>query len=189
RPLIACQVRQGGHRRWVCAERELKRQGYHVGRADGRVGPHSVWAIYAFEKVARRKVRGTFTNGDWRKMVRRPRYKVRRPGLPDDHVEINIARQLIVLVRNGKARYFAHTSTGKPSTPTVRGTFSVYEKRPYYQPWNDMYKAIFFYRGYAMHGYPKVPTYPASHGCARTYNRNQDWLYPKISYGERVAVY
>ena len=192
RPLVACQVREGGMRRWACAERELRRQGYDIRRADGRVDRFSVWAIMAFEKVAwrsRSAGNGSFTNAEWRRMVARPRYKVRRTDLPGDHVEINIARQLIVLVRNGKARYFAHTSTGKPSTPTVRGTFSVYEKRPYYQPWNDMYKAIFFYGGYAMHGYPSVPTYPASHGCTRTYNGNQDWLYPKISMGERVAVY
>jgi lipoprotein-anchoring transpeptidase ErfK/SrfK len=71
----------------------------------------------------------------------------------------------------------------------VRGTFTVYEKRPYYQPHNRMYKSIFFYRGYAVHGYPEIPTYPASAGCARTYNGDQDFLYPKVRIGDRVAVY
>jgi len=31
-----------------------------------------------------------------------------------------------------------------------------------------MYYSIYFLRGFAIHGYHSVPTYPASHGCVRT---------------------
>ena len=30
-----------------------------------------------------------------------------------------------------------------------------------------MYYSLYFLRGFAMHGYNPVPTYPASHGCVR----------------------
>ncbi len=187
--IARCQVAKGRQRSWYCAEKTLRRQGYHMPKVDGRADRFSLWAIYAFEKVAGLGAYGSFGNREWNRMLRNPRMKVRRPDLPDTHVEINIGKQLILLVKNGKVRNHLHTSTGKASTPTIRGTFTVYEKRPYYQPHNHMYKSIFFYGGYAMHGYPSIPTYPASHGCARTYNGNQDFIYPRVFIGERVATY
>ena len=187
--IARCQIGRGSQRSWYCAEKTLRRQGYHMPRVDGRADRFSIWAIYAFEKVAGLGARGSFANQEWDAMVRNPRMKVRRPDLPDTHVEINIGKQLILLIKNGKARNVIHTSTGKSSTPTIRGTFTVYEKRPYYQPHNRMYYPIFFQGGYAFHGYPEIPTYPASAGCARTYNGNMDFIYPKIFIGERVATY
>ena len=184
-----CQVRSGRVRSWRCAERTLKQQGYDVREVDGKVDRLSIWAIYAFEKVAGRSANGTFGDDEWAAMLRNPRVKVRRPDLPSKHIEINLGKQLIMLVENGRVRNHLHTSTGKSSTPTVRGTFTVYEKRPYYQTHNRMYWSIFFYGGYAIHGYPEIPTYPASAGCARTFNGNQDFIYPRVDYGERVYVY
>ena len=187
-PVARCQLAQGHSRNWYCAESELRRQGYHVPHVDGNTDRFSVFAIFAFEKVARLGAYGSFGNTEWQRMLRNPRMKVRRPDLPAKHLEINIGRQLILLVEKGKVRHVIHTSTGKPSTPMVRGTFTVYEKRPYRQS-NGMYKSIFFYGGYAIHGYPSIPTYPASHGCGRTYDGNMDFIYPKIDLGERVATY
>ena len=47
----------------------------------------------------------------------------------------------------------------------------------------------FFLRGFAIHGYPSVPAYPASHGCVRL----PMWIAPSIfasnSYGETIYVY
>jgi putative cell wall-binding protein len=188
-PRIAiCQLRRGAMRSWYCAEETLARQGYVMPQVDGATDRFSVWAILAFEKVAGLKADGRFGETEWRKMLRNPRMPVRRPDLPANHVEINIGKQLILLVRNGKVRHAIHTSTGKSSTPTIRGTFTVYEKRNYRQA-NGMYRSIFFHGGYAMHGYPSIPTYPASAGCARTYDGNMDFIYPRVNIGDRVATY
>lgn len=184
-----CQLGSGRFRSWYCAEKTLKRQGYHIPAADGRADRFSVWAIYAFEKVARRSANGSFGNAEWAKMLQNPRHAVKRKDLPGTHVEIDIERQLVLLVENGKVRYQFHTSTGKPSTPTIRGTFTVYDMRPYFQSYNKMYWPVFFQGGYAIHGYPSIPTYPASAGCARVYNGNMDFIYRKMFYGERVATY
>jgi hypothetical protein len=184
-----CQLRAGAARAFVCVEAELARQGYNVGRVDGKIDHQTVWSFFAFKKVARLRVATTFGEADWKAMLARPTIKPRRTDLPARHVEIDLSRQLVLLFDGGRLQHAFHTSTGKPSTPTVRGTFTVYEKRPYYQPHNRMYKSIFFYRGYAVHGYPEIPTYPASAGCARTYNGDQDFLYPKVRIGDRVAVY
>jgi hypothetical protein len=187
-PVAACQAEIGAMRSWYCAERELARQGYHMPQIDGRRDSYSVWAIYAFEKVAGRSPNGSFGESEWQRMLGNPRRPVARKDLPSTHIEIDLGRQLILLVHKGRVAHHIHTSTGKPSTPTVRGTFTVYEMRNYMQT-NHMYRSIFFYGGYAMHGYPSVPTYPASHGCSRTYNGNQDFIWPKVFIGERVATY
>ena len=184
-----CQIARGRFRSWYCAEMTLGRQGYVVPRADNSTDRFSVFAIYAFEKVAGLRPDGAFGNREWDLMLRNPRMPVRRPDLPAKHVEINIGKQLVLLIENGRVRNQIHTSTGAPSTPTIRGTFTIYEKRPYRQSHNQMYYPVFFPGGYAIHGYPSIPLYPASHGCARVYDGNMDFIYPRVFIGERVATY
>lgn len=183
-----CQLREGASRPWRCVEEELSRQGYNTGAVDGRIDGQSVWAVYAFQKVAGLPVDGRFADEEWAALVRRPRLAPRRPDLGPDHVEIDLARQLVLLVRDGHVRHALHTSSGKPSTPTVRGTFAVYEKRNSRQA-NNMYRSIFFYRGYAIHGYPSIPLQPASNGCLRLYDGDADFAFPQIQMGEPVTVY
>ena len=51
------------------------------------------------------------------------------------------------------------------------------------------YKPMYFYGGYAIHGNPSVPPYPASHGCVRVPNFVADRLYNTQGYGEAVIIY
>ena len=48
---------------------------------------------------------------------------------------------------------------------------------------------MYFLRGFAIHGYPSVPTYPASHGCVRV----PMWIAPRLfadrPYGQTIYVY
>lgn len=52
-----------------------------------------------------------------------------------------------------------------------------------------MYYSSFFLRGFAIHGYHSVPSYPASHGCVRV----PIWIAPSLfaadNYGETIYVY
>jgi putative cell wall-binding protein len=187
-PLVSCQLQAGDERAFLCVEHELAHQGYHVGAVDGRVDHQTVWAVLAFQKVAGLPVTGSFGEAELQALQRRPTLPVVRPDLGPDHIEIDLARQLVLVVRNGRVAHALHTSTGKPSTPTVRGVFSVYEKRDYRQA-NRMYRPVFFYRGYAFHGYPEIPLHPASAGCARLYDGDMDFLWPMLQLGTRVASY
>jgi lipoprotein-anchoring transpeptidase ErfK/SrfK len=47
----------------------------------------------------------------------------------------------------------------------------------------------YFIRGYAIHGYPDVPTYNASHGCLRIPNADAVEVFNQISIGESIWVY
>jgi L,D-transpeptidase catalytic domain len=82
------------------------------------------------------------------------------------HAEGDLSDQLLALIDGSKVSYIFPISSGKPSTPTILGTFRVYSRVPGYLP-DGMYYSDFFIRGYAIHGYNPAPDYPASHGCMR----------------------
>ncbi len=74
--------------------------------------------------------------------------------------------QLLALTDGSQVQLIFPISSGKPSTPTILGSFQIYERAPGYLP-DGMYYSDFFIRGYAIHGYDPAPDYPASHGCMR----------------------
>jgi putative cell wall-binding protein len=188
--LVRCQLHSGDTAAFACIEEELKRQGYNVGAVDGRLDHQSVWAFFAFQKVAGLRPTGNFGAAEYRRLLERPSAVPRHRDLGGaHHVEIDIARQLVYIVKGGQVVHAFHTSTGKPSTPTVRGIFTVYETRNVRQRHNAMYRPSFFHRGYAFHGYPDIPLHPASAGCARMYDGDMDFLWPYVQRGVRVASY
>ncbi len=79
-------------------------------------------------------------------------------------------------------------SSGKPSTPTVIGHFNVYSKTPGVNS-EGMVDSNYFIRGYAIHGYPEVPTYAASHGCLRVPIPDAPAIYGWVQMGTGVDVY
>jgi lipoprotein-anchoring transpeptidase ErfK/SrfK len=95
---------------------------------------------------------------------------------------------VLVLARNGRAQRIYHTSSGKPSTPTVLGSFRFYRQDAGTNS-HGMVHSSYFIGGYAIHGYRSVPTYPASHGCLRVPIPNAWSIYSWIDHGDRIFVY
>ncbi|HEX4109583.1 MAG TPA: L,D-transpeptidase [Solirubrobacteraceae bacterium] len=105
------------------------------------------------------------------------------------HVEADLSKQLLALINpHGKVYDIFQVSSGKPSTPTVLGRFSVYEQSPGYNS-EGMYFSSYFIRGYAIHGYDPSPTYPASHGCLRLPISDAIFVYGWLRVGTPVDVY
>jgi lipoprotein-anchoring transpeptidase ErfK/SrfK len=52
-----------------------------------------------------------------------------------------------------------------------------------------MLHSNYFIGGYAIHGYPSVPLYPASHGCIRVPMPNARAIDAAISLGDTIYVY
>jgi hypothetical protein len=106
------------------------------------------------------------------------------------HVEVSLSRQVLALIYPGGQVYKVITiSSGKPSTPTVRGSFSVFSKTPGYNSLGMLDANYFAAGGFAIHGYHDVPTFAASHGCVRAPIPNAGFLFNWIQYGTRVDVY
>lgn len=116
------------------------------------------------------------------------RFPVRYPR-QGRHVEAWLARQVLAEIEPGGRVHRIYTmSSGKPSTPTVLGQFRVYLKTPGVNS-EDMVDSNYFIRGYAIHGYPEVPTYAASHGCLRVPIPDAPAIFAWVKLGTPVDVY
>jgi len=105
------------------------------------------------------------------------------------HVEADLTHQVMALIgANGAVQRIYQISSGKPSTPTQLGTYSVYWKE-----WgtnsDGMVDSNFFNGGDAIHGYAEVPTYAASHGCLRVWIPDAAAIYGWVDVGTTVDVY
>jgi len=116
----------------------------------------------------------------------RGRFHVRHPD-EGHHVEADLSKQVLALIDGGRVRRIYHTSSGKPSTPTIQGKFRVYMKTPGTNA-KGMVDSNYFIRGYAIHGYADVPAYNASHGCLRVPVPNARSIYDWLRIGDVVWV-
>jgi hypothetical protein len=116
----------------------------------------------------------------------RGRFHVRHP-LDGRHVEARLGKQVLALIDGSKVVDIYHISSGKPSTPTVRGKFHVYMKTPGTNA-KGMVDSNYFIRGYAIHGYFDVPVFAASHGCLRVPIPDARRIYDWLSIGDVVWV-
>ena len=105
-----------------------------------------------------------------------------------EHVEAPLSKQVLVFTKGDKPFAIYPVSSGKPSTPTVMGTFHFYMKEPGTNA-KGMLDSNYFIRGYAIHGYPEVPAYAASHGCLRIPNANAAFVFGWVNVGDRIDVY
>ena len=85
-----------------------------------------------------------------------------------------------------------HASTGAPGRDTPAGQFAVYRKEQL--SWSIQFKvwmpwASYFTGGIALHAYPDVPAYPASHGCVRLSAPEAQKVYDFAVQGTPVYVY
>jgi len=111
---------------------------------------------------------------------------------PASHLEVNKARQVLYVVRGSRVALIVPVSTaGLPGKFTPVGRFAIYRKVVGFDPspLGTLYDPLYFTGGYAIHGNPSVPPYPASHGCVRVPMWVAPQLYKTIPYGETVYVY
>lgn len=145
-------------------------------------------AVLAFHKVNGQKRSENATPGDFKKLADgRGGYNLKYPGA-GKHVETDLSRQVMVLAKGGKVDEIYHISSGAPATPTITGRFEFYRKEP---GTNNvgMVNSVYFQGGYAIHGYPSVPTYPASHGCLRNPIPDSKHIYNWVDIGDPIYVY
>ena len=159
----------------------------HTSSFDGRV----LDALYAFQKVQGLQRTGIADAATWAALAR-PRLPRPRYAAPAGHLEIDKTRQVLLVVRGGAVAGIVPVSTaGIPGTFTPVGSFAIYRKVTGFDPspLGVLYDPMYFTGGYAIHGNPSVPPYPASHGCVRV----PMWIIPSLyetnDYGETVYVY
>jgi len=160
-------------------QRRLRDLSYWVGSVDGIFGSLTQQAVYAFqgiEGLARDGVVGPETRSALNDAV--------RPAVLSTNglvVEIDESAQVLMVAENGRIRWSIHTSTGTeepyrhPSGQTLRADTPNGKWHITWQVdgWRDgrlghMWRPKYFHSdGIAVHGFHRVPAFPASHGCAR----------------------
>jgi L,D-transpeptidase catalytic domain/PKD domain/Putative peptidoglycan binding domain len=156
---------------------------HYAVKRDGVFGSDDLEAMYAFEKVEGLPRTGTVDAAVWRRLEAA---HVPVASYAGDHVEIDKTRQVLFIVRDGKVTLTVATSTGATGN-TPLGEWHVYRKVTGFD-W-VLYYPSYFLRGFAVHGYPDVPPYPASHGCARIPMWIAQTVYGLIPDGSVVYVY
>lgn len=154
-------------------------------------GPELLDSVIAFQKVQGLERDGEVGAHVWRRLAN-PRIPSLRYSSPADHIEIDKTRQIMFVVRGGEIATIVPVSTaGIPGWYTPEGRFAIYRKVPGFDPspLGTLYAPMYFNGGYAIHGSPSVPPYPASHGCIRVPMWLADSLYATNGYGETVYIY
>jgi predicted DNA-binding transcriptional regulator AlpA len=166
-------------------ERKLAQLRYALRGVDSFYSYDTADAVLAFQKVNGMTRTGRVDPSFWRRLqaahVPRPRY------LGGHHVEVDKTRQVLFEVDGGKVVRIVHVSTGATGNTPV-GRWRVYSKVPGFNA-IGMFYSSFFLRGFAIHGYHSVPSYPASHGCVRIPIWIAPSLYASNAYGEAIYVY
>jgi hypothetical protein len=183
-------------------QEQLSELGYWLGAPDGTYGQLTRQAVMAFQKaedLTRDGVAGPRTR---RAIPEASRPTPRTPS--GDHLEVDLDRQLLLVVRDGEVRWAFNTSTGngeaydRPSggtgvARTPRGKFEVQRQIDGLRraELGDLYRPKYFNGGIAVHGSGSVPARPASHGCVRLTNAAMDLLWSSgvAAIGTPVHVY
>lgn len=161
----------------LALQQRLTELGYWLSAADGSYGLTTQQAVLAFQKaegLGRDGVAGPETLGRLQTAGH-----VTAASTSGHLIEIDLARQLVLLIDNGRVEWAFNASTGKPSTPTPPGSFTITRQingmRHSELGWLWMPK--YFNGGIAIHGSDSVPGYAASHGCTRVSNPAIEWLW------------
>jgi peptidoglycan hydrolase-like protein with peptidoglycan-binding domain len=185
----------------VALQNRLNELGYWVGSANGTFGDQTQQGVYALQKAAgidRDGVVGPQTQAALDRGVRPT------PRSTSGYViEIDLKKQIIMLVQDGKVSLVFNTSTGSGKhyerdgntylATTPPGHFTVSRQ---IDGWRDaplglLWRPKYFNGGIAIHGSTSVPPYPASHGCARVSNAAINWIWStgKLPLKTKVWVY
>ena len=173
---------------------------YDPGTVDGHYGDTTALAVMAFQKVG----------GLGRTGVADPATLAALAGaidpaplVPDDaptRVEVDMGRQVLLVWTDGRLvrilpvstgsgkRYCENGNCGVAVTPL--GEFRAERRIPglHRSPLGILYNPVFFHQGFAIHGSPSMPPYPASHGCVRVPIHSSRWIYDHVPDGTPIHV-
>ena len=183
-------------------QRRLAALHYDVGRITGTYNFDTQHAVTAFEKVQRMTRDGVVGTAVW-KALGTPRLPHLRHPVSGAAVEVDLTRQVLYYAVNRKIVRIFDSSTGggyyytgsdgtRQRAITPQGHFAIRYKinRWVKSKLGVLYRPAYFnYSGFAIHGEPEVPSYPASHGCVRITVPAMDRFYAKLVNGESVWIY
>jgi len=181
-------------------QQRLKKLHFDPGAVDGVYGQDTDYAITAVQKLLNLPRDGRITPAV-QAGLEHFKYTPALPKAEGNRVEINLDTQVLTVYKRWQPILITTTSTGSGDhfcggadgcqyaiTPT--GHFHFYslhkgwDKGKLGRMWNPYY----FNGGIAVHGLASVPSYPASHGCARIPMDIANYFPLLVDQGESVYV-
>jgi len=190
-------------------EQRLADLHFDPGPVDGKFDASTQYAVQGLQKLIGADRTGRIENGERfaLAMFQWPTPMVTTD--PEaDRVEIDVARQVLVLyqgnqvrlitpVSTGAGEHYCYTPKGRPDvracefaiTPSGKFSFKYFKKGWDESPLGHLYNPYYFNGGIAVHGYQSVPVTPASHGCVRIPMYVSEYFYTLVNKGEPVYVF
>jgi peptidoglycan hydrolase-like protein with peptidoglycan-binding domain len=173
-------------------EYQLTALKYCPGPIDGVYDYRTRDAVMAFQKVERVPRDGIANDTFWQhiSVAKTPVPKMTDVGY---RVEIDITRQVLLMITDNKVWKIVHVSTGAGQRRTRTGHFQIGRKD---KGWVEaitvrgrMYFPSYVVSRTAIHGYKSVPSRPASHGCIRVPVWMAEELFYQLPTGTTVDIY
>lgn len=180
----------------------LSRLGYLPGKADGWFGAGTYQAVMSFQK-ANSLGRDAIVGPASRRAL-----AATQPvnGMPaecraSDKACISLAKQVMYLktsggikiigISSGNNQTYKTKSGGTARAFTPKGRFTIQRKilGERVSDFGVLYDPSYFYRGWAIHGSPSVPAYPASHGCIRVPRYIERMVSNNLPVGSPVTIF
>lgn len=184
----------------LALQQRLVELGYWLGEPDGTYGQLTRQAVMAFQKVE-----GLARDGVAGPATQQALATASRPVPRGTHgIEIDLDRQVLFVVQDGRVTWAINTSTGNGEayTSSTGGTARAVTPPGHFTierqidglreaPLGTLYRPKYFNGGIAIHGSGSIPAQPASHGCARVTNAAMDLLWSSgvAEIGTPVWVY
>lgn len=181
-------------------EQRLKALHFDPGPVDGTYSEDTNYAVVAVEKLYGQPRDGVI-GPNVKFILEHFTFKAAKPKAEADRVEIDLDTQVLTVFKHWQPILITTTSTGSGAhfcggedgcqyAITPAGKYHFYylhegwDKGKLGQMWNPYY----FNGGIAVHGLASVPTYPASHGCARIPMDIANYFPMLVTKGEAVYV-
>ncbi|MFH0915723.1 MAG: S-layer homology domain-containing protein [bacterium] len=181
---------QGPQVLWL--EQRLADLTYRPGPVDGVFDHRTHQAVIAFQKWEGMSRDGVVGSEMWMRVMAasRPTADLSGSGV---WIEVSLAKQVFLYVESGTVTRTLPTSTGR--SYSYRSLPYTVQRKPIAD--GPRYRALYLNPGnvLAIHGYPSVPTYPASDGCVRLPKwdmddlRAMDGSIPMIPDGTMVHIH
>ena len=184
-------------------QERLGELGYRPGETNGAFGAETASAVMAFQK-AEGLQRDAIVGPEVLSRLDAPQAAGPRSDAPGPRVEVDLDRQVLfgisesgqvttINVSTGSGRKFQSAEEGKGivTAHTPVGEFVIQRRIDGLReaPLGTLYRPLYFDGGWAIHGNPHVPGYPASHGCVRTADIDQDFVFDLLEDGDPVWIY
>jgi peptidoglycan hydrolase-like protein with peptidoglycan-binding domain len=180
---------------------------FDPGAVNGRYGGDTAYAVTALQKLFGFPRTGRLGGAEAMALTGFQYPAPLATGGEPNRTEIDVGKQVLTLYQNNQVRLITTMSSGSGEyycyndkyrpvrlcenayTPSGKYAYTRYVDGWDKSPLGQLYNPFYFNGGIAVHGYPSVPTSPASHGCVRIPMSISRYFHTLVNKDDTVYVF